>query len=142
MIRSNFYVMFFQDLYWVRIYAVISHNIDVNWAFLYLGLAAALYSSIATLAKPQLMTIHPILLSSSIYLIIGIVLTIFINLTCRSHKVSKSEFKLIFLTSICGSVAGPIIYFYGLILTSASLASILINIEFVFSILLAVIILR
>ncbi|MDF0680590.1 MAG: DMT family transporter [Candidatus Nitrosocosmicus sp.] len=101
---------------------------------MYLGVAAALYGSIATLAKPQLTTIHPILLSSSIYLIIGIVLTILIKITNRATKINKSELKYIFIISIFGSVLGPILYFYGLMLTSASLASILINIEFIFCI--------
>lgn len=114
----------------------------MSWAFLYLVVAAVLYGSIATLAKPQLTTIHPILLSSSIYLIIGIVLTILIKLTNRATKINTSELKYIFIISIFGAVLGPILYFYGLMLTSASLASILINIEFVFSILLAIIILR
>ncbi|WP_222424972.1 DMT family transporter [Candidatus Nitrosocosmicus arcticus] len=109
---------------------------------MYLAVAAALYGSIASLAKPQLTTIHPILLSSSIYLIIGIVLTILIKLTSRSTKINKSELKYIFIISLFGAVLGPILYFYGLMLTSASLAAILINIEFIFSILLAIIILK
>lgn len=114
----------------------------MNWAFVYLGVAAALYGSIATLAKPQLMTIHPIVLSSSIYLIIGIVLTILIKITNQQTQINRSELKYIFIVSISGAVLGPILYFYGLMLTSASLASILINIEFVFSVLLAMIILK
>ncbi len=114
----------------------------MNWAFLSLLGAAALYGSIATLAKPQLMTIHPILLSSSIYLIIGVVLTILNKITNRPIHINRSELKYIFIISVSGAVLGPIFYFYGLTLTSASLASILINIEFVFSILLAMIILK
>jgi len=114
----------------------------VTWAFLYLVVAAALYGSIATLAKPQLITIHPILLSSLIYLIIGIVLTILIKLTNRPMQVKIRELKYIFIISVSDAVLGPILYFYGLMLTSASVASILINTEFVFSIVLAMIILK
>ncbi|WP_161486337.1 DMT family transporter [Candidatus Nitrosocosmicus hydrocola] len=114
----------------------------MNKSYLYLGVAAVLYGSIATLAKPQLTNIHPILLSSSVYLIIGIVLTILTKLTNRPTQINRSELKYILIISIFGAVLGPILYFYGLMLTSASLASILINIEFVFSILLAMIILK
>ncbi len=107
-------------------------------AVLYLIAAAALYGSISTVAKPTLNSIHPILLSSLTYLIIGIVLTFIVKLTGHIYNPTISELKLIVLTSICGAVLGPILFFYGLTFTSASLASILINAEFIFSIILAV----
>lgn len=114
----------------------------MNSAFLYLTAAAALYGSIATLAKPQLLTIHPVLLSSLIYLTIGTVVTIFIKLIGQPTQINRNELKYILIISISGALFGPILYFYGLMLTSASLASILINVEFAFSILLAMIILK
>ncbi len=111
-------------------------------AYITLILSAILYGSIATIAKPSLNTINPVLLSSLIYLIIGIFLTIIIKITKNSIKVHIHSLKLIFLDSICGAVIGPILFFYGLKLTNASIASILINAEFLFSILLAIIILK
>ena len=83
-------------------------------AFLYLGVAAALYGSIATLAKPQLLTIHPILLSSSIYLIIGIVLTILIKLTHQAPKINKSELKYILIdfSSVAYTVLHGAVHWY------------------------------
>lgn len=111
-------------------------------AYITLILSAILYGSIATVAKPSLNTINPVLLSSLIYLIIGIFLTIIIKITKNSIKVHIHSLKLIFLDSICGAVIGPILFFYGLKLTNASIASILINAEFLFSILLATIILK
>jgi len=111
-------------------------------AFIYLVIAAALYGSISTVAKPTLDSIHPILLSSLTYLIIGIVVTCIIKITGHYYNPTKNDLKLIVLISISGAVFGPILYFYGLTFTNASLASILINAEFIFSIILAVSILK
>jgi drug/metabolite transporter (DMT)-like permease len=94
------------------------------------------------MAKPQLNTINPILLSSIIYLVIGVPLTIIAKLKGNIANVNGNKLKLIFIDSICGAVIGPVLFFYGLKLTNASVASILINTEFLFSILLAVSILK
>ena len=111
-------------------------------AYVSLIFAAILYGSISTIAKPALNTINPILLSSLIYLIIGISLTTIVKMKNNVSNVDGYKLKLIFLDSICGAVIGPILYFYGLTLTEASVASLLINTEFLFSILLAFYILK
>jgi len=111
-------------------------------AYILLIISAVLYGSISTIAKPSLNTIHPILLSSLIYLIVGIFLTIIIKITKDIGNVTTNSLKLIFLTSVCGAVIGPILFFYGLKLTDASTSSLLINAEFLFSILFAVFILK
>jgi drug/metabolite transporter (DMT)-like permease len=105
--------------------------------------SAILYGSISTIAKPSLNTINPVLLSSLIYLIIGISLTIIVKITKKYiANVNRDSLKLIFLTSVCGAVIGPILFFYGLKLTDASIASLLINAEFLFSILFAIFLLK
>jgi drug/metabolite transporter (DMT)-like permease len=105
--------------------------------------SAILYGSISTIAKPSLNTINPVLLSSLIYLIIGISLTIIVKITKKYiANVKRDSLKLIFLTSVCGAVIGPILFFYGLKLTDASIASLLINAEFLFSILFAIFLLK
>jgi len=104
--------------------------------------SAILYGSISTIAKPSLNTINPILLSSLTYLIIGIFLTAIVKINKDIANVNKDTIKLIFLTSVCGAVIGPILFFYGLKLTNASSSSLLINAEFLFSILLAIILLK
>jgi len=111
-------------------------------AYLSLIVSAILYGSISTIAKPSLNTINPILLSSLIYLIIGIFLTLVIRMTKGIASLGRASLVLIFLDSLFGAVIGPLLYFYGLRLTSASTASLLINVEFLFSILFAVFILR
>jgi len=104
--------------------------------------SAILYGSISTIAKTSLNTVNPILLSSLIYLIIGIFLTAIVKIKKDIANVNKDVIKLIFLTSVCGAVIGPILFFYGLKLTNASSSSLLINAEFLFSILLAIILLK
>jgi drug/metabolite transporter (DMT)-like permease len=111
-------------------------------AYIMLILSAILYGSISTMAKPQLNTINPILLSSIIYLVIGVSLTIIAKLKGNIASVNGNKLKLIFIDSVCGAVIGPVLFFYGLKLTNASVASILINTGFLFSILLAVSILK
>ncbi len=111
-------------------------------AYITLIFSAILYGSISTIAKPSLNTINPVLLSSLIYLIIGVFLTVIVKITKDIANVNSDSLKLIFLTSVCGAVIGPILFFYGLKLTNASIASLLINAEFLFSILFAVSILK
>ena len=107
-------------------------------AYILLIISAILYGSISTIAKPSLNTINPVLLSSLTYLIIGIFLTLIIKITKDVGNVTLDSLKLIFITSVCGAVIGPILFFYGLKLTNASISSLLINAEFLFSIFLAV----
>ena len=111
-------------------------------AYITLILSAILYGSISTMAKPSLNTINPILLSSIIYLVIGVSLTIFAKLKGNISNANGNNLKLIFIDSVCGAVIGPVLFFYGLKLTNASVASILINAEFLFSILFAISILK
>ncbi len=112
-------------------------------AYISLIISAVLYGSISTIAKPSLNSMNPILLSSLTYLIIGIFLTVFIKLSKDVVHINKNNnLMLIFITSVCGAVIGPILFFYGLKLTDASISSLLINAEFFFSILLAIIILK
>jgi drug/metabolite transporter (DMT)-like permease len=111
-------------------------------AYLTLILSAILYGSISIMAKPSLNTINPILLSSIIYLVIGVSLTIIAKLKRNISNVNGNNLKFIFIDSICGAVIGPILFFYGLKLTNASVASILINAEFLFTILFAISILK
>jgi drug/metabolite transporter (DMT)-like permease len=111
-------------------------------AYIMLVLSAILYGSISTIAKPPLNTINPILLSSVIYLVIGVSLTVIAKLKGNDANADRNKLKLIFVDSVCGAVVGPILFFYGLKLTNASVASILINAEFLFSILFAISILK
>lgn len=105
-------------------------------------MSAILYGSISAVAKPSLTNIHPILLSALIYLVIGISF-LFIYIKSRQFFVTnKLSLGFIFLVGIFGAVLGPILYFTGLSLTDASIASVLINAEFIFTIIMAFFILK
>ena len=110
--------------------------------YTYLILSAILYGSVSVVAKPSLINIHPVLLSSLIYLIMGTTM-LFVNIFTKNTIVpSKNSLGLIFLAGFFGGVFGPILYFMGLDLTNASFAAILINAEFLFTVILAFFLLR
>lgn len=110
--------------------------------YYYLFLSALLYGSISTVAKPSLVNIHPILLSSVVYLVMGLAL-LFVNVLTKNTLVSgKNSVELIFLVGIFGGTLGPILFFMGLNMTNASFAAVLINTEFLFTVILAFVLLK
>ena len=84
-------------------------------AVLYLIVAAALYGSISTVAKPTLNSINPILLSSLTYLIIGIVITFIIKLTGHIYNPTISDLKLIAPDIYLRGCLGSYIFFLWII---------------------------
>lgn len=74
----------------------------------------------------------------------GISLTIILQILKKnkSNSPHSRPYKLIFLTSVFGAVIAPFLYFNGLALTNASIVSILINAEFLFTIIFAMTILK
>jgi drug/metabolite transporter (DMT)-like permease len=114
----------------------------VRQEYYYLLFSAVLYGSISTVAKPALTNIHPILLSSVVYLIMGLSLLVVNVLSRNNYSINAKSFGLIVLVALFGGTLGPISYFMGLSLTNASFASILINAEFMFTIILAIFILK
>ena len=112
-------------------------------------LAAALFGSVSTIAKPVLATVDPFLLSSLVYLISAIffsaIITLRNNTASSSQTVSSSSKRshsyylvLIITTSIIGATIAPAMFFFGLGQTTASDTSLLSNGETVFSIIFAI----
>jgi len=121
-------------------------------------IAAILFGSISTVTKPLLEDLNALSVSSFTYLIAGLSLIPFLifssnsnnnndkivesnntlNKTKKTNNNNRSYF-LLALTSICGAVIAPSLFFFGLSNTSASDSSILVNGEVLFSILLALI---
>jgi drug/metabolite transporter (DMT)-like permease len=99
-------------------------------------LAAALFGSVSTISKPVLSTVNPVLLSSLVYIISGLVFTPIAQQT-QIAKVSKKYYFLILATAIIGAAAAPIMFFIGLKQTTAADTALLSNGETVFSILFA-----
>ena len=104
-------------------------------------LAAGLFGSVSTLAKPVLTTVNPIVLSSLVYLIAGFT---FIPLAQQTGftKFTKRYYFLILTSAILGATVAPVMFFLGLEKTTAADTSLLANGETVFSILFALVIFK
>ena len=103
-------------------------------------IAAALFGSVSTLAKPILSSINPIVLSGLIYIIAGLALSpIQANV---KFIFSKKYFMLVLISAVAGAAVAPSIFFLGLKQTTASDTALLANGETVFSILFALVIFK
>jgi drug/metabolite transporter (DMT)-like permease len=113
-----------------------SHSRKVVFGYSSAIVAAALFGSVPTVAKPVLTNITPILLSSLVYLVSGATFT---PLAYRSKKktVHRKYYVLVIMTGIIGAAIAPLLFFQGLKQTTAGDTSLLANGETVFSILFA-----
>jgi drug/metabolite transporter (DMT)-like permease len=113
-------------------------------------IAAILFGSVSTITKPVLEDQNALSISSLLYIIAGLSLLPLMTLSSfnsdniitreySSNTKSNRKYFLLLVTSICGAVIAPSLFFFGLSNTSASDSSILINGEVLFSILLAII---
>lgn len=99
-------------------------------------LAALMFGSVSTIAKPLATSVNPFLLSSLIYLVSAVVLTPIAHRT-PYKPAAKKDYLLILAVSISGAVIAPSLYFLGLHHASASDAALLSNGEGLFTVLLA-----
>jgi drug/metabolite transporter (DMT)-like permease len=106
--------------------------------------AALLLGASTPFAKLLVGELHPVLLASLLYLGSGIGLTIWLMLArlfrdpaAREAPIGRSEWPWLAAAIACGGVAGPLFMMMGLSLTPASSASLLLNLEGVFTALLA-----
>ena len=102
--------------------------------------AAMLFGSVSTLAKPLLSTVDPIILSSIIYLTAGLFFTP--SAARTRSKTTTKYFFLILTSAVSGAVIAPIVFFLGLKMSTAADTALLANGETVFSILFALLIFR
>jgi drug/metabolite transporter (DMT)-like permease len=110
--------------------------------------AAALFGSVSTIAKPVLSTVDPFLLSSLVYLLSAMSFSAIIALrnnasstslqTDSSFSKRRYYYLLLITTSIIGATIAPAMFFFGLRQTTASDTSLLSNGETIFSIILAI----
>ncbi|MBI5698279.1 MAG: DMT family transporter [Thaumarchaeota archaeon] len=105
--------------------------------YIFAILAAVMFGSVSTLAKPLVSTVNPLLLSSMIYLIAAATLTPLAHK--QSFPASKKNYLLILAISICGATIAPSLFFVGLTHASASDAALIANGEVFFSVLLAMV---
>lgn len=107
------------------------------------GIAAALGSAVlfgasTPLAKLLVGTINPWLLAGLLYFASGIGLSaIRLLIPGRGSPMGKADWPWLAAAILCGGVAGPLLLMWGLTLTSAGTASLLLNAEGLFTALLA-----
>ncbi|MBI5377910.1 MAG: DMT family transporter [Thaumarchaeota archaeon] len=100
-------------------------------------LAAVLFGSVSTVAKPLVGSVNPLLLSSLVYLVSAATLT---PLAWKQKFPStKKNYLLIIAIAISGAVIAPSLYFFGLTHATASDAAVMVNGEIFFSVLLALV---
>ncbi|HKG30708.1 MAG TPA: DMT family transporter [Nitrososphaeraceae archaeon] len=105
-------------------------------------LAAVLFGSISTIAKPALLDVNPLLLSSMVYLLAGLTATPLKKKAKISEIKRKEDWLFILAMSMSGAVIAPLLYFSGLTQSKASDTSVLSNAEIVFTVLLAIVFFR
>ena len=96
-------------------------------------LAAVLFGSVPTIAKPVISDINVLLLSSIAYLIAALTFTPIARKT--KTTLAKKDYIILVAISICGAAAAPYLYFLGLHQSSASDTSLLSNVEIMFTVL-------
>ena len=96
-------------------------------------LAAVLFGSVPTIAKPVISDINVLLLSSIAYLIAALTFTPIARKT--KTALTKKDYIILVAISICGAAAAPYLYFLGLHQSSASDTSLLSNVEIMFTVL-------
>jgi drug/metabolite transporter (DMT)-like permease len=104
-------------------------------------IAAALFGSISTIAKPALVAVTPLVLSSLVYLLAGLTATP-LKKKSRLSEIKAKDWLLILAMSITGAVIAPLLFFTGLAQSKASDTSVLSNAEILFTVLLAIVFFR
>lgn len=102
------------------------------------GLAALLFGSVSTVAKPVLSSVNPLLISSLVYLVSALVFAPSTIISYRKSVIDKKNYLLIFASAGFGGILAPVFYFSGLNLTTATDTSVLINGEILFTVLIAI----
>lgn len=107
-------------------------------------LAALMFGSVSTIAKPIVSSINPLVLSSLVYLISSATLAPIAYRKQNQQRTrtiekngEKSDYVLILAVALAGGVMAPSLYFAGLQHTSASDATLLANGEIIFTVAIA-----
>jgi drug/metabolite transporter (DMT)-like permease len=111
-----------------------------NLGYVSAVLAAIMFGSVSTAAKPALSSVHPILLASFVYLLAALVVTPLVHEKKISYSVKNKAMLL--AIALSGAVIGPIMFFSGLKESTASDSALLLNGETIFSVFLALLLFR
>jgi drug/metabolite transporter (DMT)-like permease len=113
-------------------------------AALFALVAAALFGASAPVAKRLLADVAPLPLAGLLYLGCGLIALPFAARAWSRREAPLRRADLPLLAGVvgCGGIAGPLLLLYGLEHASASAASLLLNLEAVFTTIIAVVIFR
>lgn len=126
-----------------------------HWGYIGAIASAVLFGISSTLNKITLENVHPLFVAGMIYFVGGILLFgihlsplhrkllyLFETPTETETKISKKDYSILAFVILCGSVIAPLMLLYGLDETTAVNASLLLNTESLFTILIAFAILK
>jgi len=125
-----------------------------KWGYLNAILAAALFGGCVAFEKIAVGEVHPLIVAGATYLSAGLVLSLVrfsplkgwvekkLKLVHHEKKISGTDWIYIFLVALSGAAVGPVLYFYGLNYSSAVNASLLLNMEVLFTIAIALVFLK
>lgn len=126
-----------------------------HWGYIGAVTSAILFGISSTLNKIVLEKLNPLIVAGMIYFIAGVlllafhispvhkkILSLFETPTQTETKLFTKDYKILTLVILCGSIVAPFLLLHGLNETTAINASLLLNTETLFTILLALVFLR
>ena len=125
-----------------------------HWGYVNALLAAVLFGISATLNKIFLKDMHPLVVAGLIYFSAGILLALFrflpvfkkisekLRINTKNKKLYKNDWFYLIAVSVCGAVIAPFLFLYGLNISTAVNASLLLNTEVLFTVLIAFLFLK
>jgi drug/metabolite transporter (DMT)-like permease len=120
-----------------------------NWGYAAAVISAILFGISSTLNKIVLENVNPTVIAGMIYLVGGIFLfTVHLSPLCQKiltkfdtaetePKITKKDYKVLAAVIICGSIIAPLLLLNGLNQTTAINASLLLNAESLFTVVIA-----
>lgn len=121
-----------------------------HWGYVGAIASAVLFGVSSTFNKIALENVHPLVVAGTIYFIGGVLLFgihlsplhkrllyLFETPTETETKISKKDYRTLAFVIICGSIIAPMFLLYGLNETTAINASLLLNTESLFTVLIA-----
>jgi len=126
-----------------------------HWGYMGAILSAVLFGISSTLNKITLENVHPLIIAGLIYFVGGILLflihlsplhkkllTLFETPTKTETTIAKNDYRTLAFVILFGSILAPLMLLYGLDGTTATNASLLLNTESLFTIVIALIFLK
>ncbi len=125
-----------------------------HWGYVNALIAAALFGVSATLNKIVLKDMHPLVVAGLIYFSAGILfalirfLPIFkkiskkFGINVENKKLHKTDWFYLIAVALCGAIIAPFLFLYGLNISTAVNASLLLNTEILFTVLIAFLFLK